>query len=244
MSTLKISEMLSGDLPLSGSEIIPVVQNGNNVSVSVNEIRGVGGESSTSVQAALDLKADIAGPTFTGNPQSNAAPASGDHLTNKTYVDAEVAVVDAKLDVKQPAFYTVEVALANNYTAPSSFTSSTVVTTYDIYSRGSINTGSDNNYHTSTNSLLYTMNVKALSDTTITLRNWANDDDFYVYINDTLDSSYTLRNSTGTPRDVQFTLSTGNNKIEIVKNDKGNGNNRFELLGNIISSTVEFISGK
>ena len=30
-------------------------------------------------------------PTFTGNPQSNAAPSSGDHLTNKTYVDAEIA---------------------------------------------------------------------------------------------------------------------------------------------------------
>jgi hypothetical protein len=28
-----------------------------------------------------------ASPTFTGNPQSNAAPTSGDHLTNKTYVD-------------------------------------------------------------------------------------------------------------------------------------------------------------
>ena len=241
MSTLKISEMTSADSPLSGLEIIPVVQNGNNVSVSVNEIRGVGGESSTSVQAALDLKANIAGPTFTGNPQSNAAPVSGDHLTNKTYVDAEVAIVD----VKQPAFYTVEVALPNDYTDPASFTSSTVVTTYDIYSRGTINTGNNNNYHTSTNSLLYTMNVKALSDTTITLKNWARDDNFYVYINDTLSSSHTgAFNSTGTPDDVQFTLSTGNNKIEIVKNDDGNGSNNFELLGNIISSTVEFISGK
>ena len=28
-----------------------------------------------------------ASPTFTGNPQSNAAATSGDHLTNKTYVD-------------------------------------------------------------------------------------------------------------------------------------------------------------
>ncbi len=35
-------------------------------------------------------------PTFTGNPQSNAAPTSNDHLTNKTYVDAQVAgVVDS-----------------------------------------------------------------------------------------------------------------------------------------------------
>jgi len=35
-------------------------------------------------------------PTFTGNPQSNAAPTSNDHLTNKTYVDTQVAgVVDS-----------------------------------------------------------------------------------------------------------------------------------------------------
>jgi hypothetical protein len=34
--------------------------------------------------------------TFTGNPQSNAAPSSADHLTNKTYVDAQVAgIVDS-----------------------------------------------------------------------------------------------------------------------------------------------------
>ena len=32
-------------------------------------------------------------PTFTGNPQSNAAPTSNDHLTNKTYVDTQVAGV-------------------------------------------------------------------------------------------------------------------------------------------------------
>jgi hypothetical protein len=244
MSTLKISEMLPAQ-SVAGSEKVPVIKDGSNVSVTIDEIRGVGGGVNSTIQTALDLKANLNSPTFTGNPESNATPVSGDHLTNKTYVDAEVAVVDAKLDVKQPAFYTVEVALPNNYTDPASFTSSTVVTTYDIYSRGSINTGNNNNFHTSTNSLLYTMNVKALSDTTITLHNWARDDNFYVYINDTLDSSYLgAIGSTGTPIDVQFTLSTGNNKIEIVKNDSGNGSNSFELLGNIISSTVEFISGK
>ena len=36
-----------------------------------------------------------ASPTFTGNPQSNAAPTSGDHLTNKTYVDAQVAELES-----------------------------------------------------------------------------------------------------------------------------------------------------
>ena len=34
------------------------------------------------------------GPTFTGNPQSNAAPTSGDHLSNKTYVDSQVQQAD------------------------------------------------------------------------------------------------------------------------------------------------------
>jgi len=38
--------------------------------------------------------APLASPTFTGNPQSNAAPTSGDHLSNKTYVDGQVQQAD------------------------------------------------------------------------------------------------------------------------------------------------------
>ena len=237
MSNLKISEMLSADSPLSGLEIIPVVQNGNNVSVSVNEIRGVGGESSTSVQAALDLKANLNSPTFTGNPQSNAAPASGDHLTNKTYVDA-------KVDVKQPAFYTVEISNSHNYTDPASFTASTVAATFDMYSKGTIAHGLNNIYAGSTNSFLYTMNVKVLSDTEITLYNYANDDSMYIYLDGVLHSSYSNRALTDNPRSVTFTLQAGDRKVQVVKNDSGSGSNNIELYGNIISSTVEFISGK
>jgi hypothetical protein len=41
----------------------------------------------------VNNKAPLANPIFTGNPQSNAAPTSNDHLTNKTYVDTQVAGV-------------------------------------------------------------------------------------------------------------------------------------------------------
>jgi hypothetical protein len=87
MSNVKISEMLPAQ-SVAGSEKVPVIKDGSNVSVTIDEIRGVGEGVNSTVQTALDLKANLAGPTFSGNPQSNAAPVSGDHLTNKTYVDA------------------------------------------------------------------------------------------------------------------------------------------------------------
>jgi len=89
MSTLKISEMLPAQ-SVAGSEKVPVIKDGSNVSVTIDEIRGVGGGVNSTIQTALDLKANLNSPTFTGNPQSNAAPLSGDHLTNKTYVDSLV----------------------------------------------------------------------------------------------------------------------------------------------------------
>lgn len=145
---------------------------------------------------------------------------------------------------EKAAFYTVEVAAANNYTTPSQFVGN-VISTHDQYSKGFISTGTNNKTYTAYNSMLYTMNVKVLTDTTVTLYNYKNDDGFYVYVDGTLEfNGSTNYNNTNTPREVTFDLTTGNRKVEIVKNDSGSGSNGFDLLGNIISSNVLFLSGK
>jgi microcystin-dependent protein len=145
---------------------------------------------------------------------------------------------------EKAAFYTVEVAAANNYTTPSQFVGN-VISTHDQYSKGFISTGTNNKTYTAYNSMLYTMNVKVLTDTTVTLYNYKNDDGFYVYVDGTLEFNGSANyNNTNTPREVTFALTTGNRKVEIVKNDSGSGSNGFDLLGNIISSNVLFLSGK
>ena len=87
------------------------------------------------------------------------------------------------------------------------------------------------------------MNVRALNSTTVTLINYVVDDAFYVYVDGSLQYTGTIYSSY-TGRAVTITLLAGNRKIEIVKNDSGNGSNNFELLGNIINSDVLFLSGK
>jgi hypothetical protein len=49
---------------------------------------------STAAQAALDLKAPKASPTFTGNVIAATAPTATNHLTNKSYVDTQVDTKD------------------------------------------------------------------------------------------------------------------------------------------------------
>ena len=146
---------------------------------------------------------------------------------------------------ERPAFYTIDVSDTHNFTLPTEFTASTIQSTHDHYSRGSIRHGHNDSFVWSVNSVLYTMTVKALTDTTITFYNYNNDDKFYIYVDGTL--AYTGSNfqaGTYTPRVVTFDLTAGNRKIEIVKNDSGGGSNGFTIFGNIISSDVLFLSGK
>lgn len=49
---------------------------------------------STLTQAALDLKAPKANPVFTGNVTAGFTPTATSHLTNKSYVDTQVATKD------------------------------------------------------------------------------------------------------------------------------------------------------
>ena len=144
---------------------------------------------------------------------------------------------------EKAAFYTLEVAGANNYTTPSQFTGN-IISKSSEYSKGTISTGTNNKTYTSNNSLLYTMSVKVLANTTVTLYNYVNDDAFYVYVDGTLEyTGNTNYNSANSPRVVTFNLTTGNRKVQIVKNDSGGGSNSFDLLGDIIGTNVLFLSG-
>ncbi len=64
------------------------------------------------------------GPTFTGNPKSNAAPSSGDHLTNKTYVDAQVAGIVDGAPSTLNTLNEIAASLNNNATLEATLTNS------------------------------------------------------------------------------------------------------------------------
>ena len=88
-----IGEIVDGDIPSTitrDSELsahTSLTNNPHSVTKTQVSLGNVTNESKTTM---------FTGPTFTGNPQSNAAPTSNDHLTNKTYVDTQVAgVVDS-----------------------------------------------------------------------------------------------------------------------------------------------------
>jgi|TARA_R100000479_G_scaffold156690_1_gene93231 hypothetical protein len=57
MSNVKISEMIPAS-SVTGSEKVPAIKDGSNVSVTISEIRGVGDGVNSTIQTALDLKAD------------------------------------------------------------------------------------------------------------------------------------------------------------------------------------------
>ena len=146
---------------------------------------------------------------------------------------------------EQTAFYGVTVSNINNRTTPAQMRADRATANFygawDEYSKGLINTGYDNSGYPSTNSLMYTMHVNVLQNTTITMYNFNNDDYFYIYQDDVL--KYTGSNyGSPTPRVVTFNLTAGIRRIDIVKNDTG-GSNSFELMGNIIGTNVRFISG-
>ena len=147
---------------------------------------------------------------------------------------------------EQTAFYGVMVSNNSSRTTPAQMrddrANANFFGAWDEYSKGWINTGSNNSGYSYTNSLMYTMHVNVLSNNTITMYNFNTDDYFYIYVDDVL--QYTGSNySSGTPRVVTFALTTGQRRIDIIKNDSGGGSNSFELMGNIIGTNVQFISG-
>lgn len=144
---------------------------------------------------------------------------------------------------ERAAFYTLEVAATHNYTTPSDFTGNAISISSE-YSKGTISTGLNNKTYSHSNSLLYTMNVKVLANTTVTLYNYKNDDAFYIYVDGTLEYTGSNYDNANSPRVVEFVLTTGNRKVQIVKNDSGGGSNGFDLLGDIIGTNVLFLSGK
>lgn len=110
------------------------------------------------------------------------------------------------------------------------------------FSRGNIDTGYNNVAYASTNSLMYTMWVNNTGSTTknVIMYNYSNDDAIYIYVDDSLE--WTGSNiSTVDARIADFDIPTGIHRIDIIKNDSGNGSNQIELYGNIISGDIEFV---
>jgi len=108
-------------------------------------------------------------------------------------------------------------------------------------SRGTINTGYNNSAYPSTNSLMYTMWVDNTgADELIRMYNYSNDDRFYVHVDEVNVGTYNNFSSSN-GRIVDFTVPSGVHRIDIVKNDYGNGSNQFELMGDLFSGDLKFV---
>tara|TARA_R110000851_G_scaffold11053_10_gene39234 strand:+ start:29358 stop:31085 length:1728 start_codon:yes stop_codon:yes gene_type:complete len=217
-----------------------IQQFGMDVGPGLSALNASGGQT-----ASIDLSSSEIGLKVTDDFQFDV---SG-RLTLNDNVSASSITFDDDTVLttgKQTAFYGVMVSNNQARTTPAEMRAdrgnANFYGAWDEYSKGLINTGSNNVGYPSTNSLMYTMHVNVLQNTTITMYNWNNDDQFYIYQDDVL--LYTGSNYTSSaPRVVTFNLTAGIRRIDIVKNDSGGGSNSFELMGNIIGTNVRFISG-
>lgn len=198
-----------------------------------------GGGTSTLTLTSTNIGVKISGNNLTYDGSSAITMKDDISVNSIQYSDGTLQDTYERI-----AFYTVDVSNTKNHTQPSDFVGN-IMSTHSEYSKGTISTGYNNKTYTVSNSQLYTMNVRALTNTTITLKNYVVDDHFYVYVNGSQQGpNYLNYNQSGNPRDVPINLTTGNNKIEIVVNDSGSGSRAFDLVGDIISSNVLFLSGK
>ena len=140
-------------------------------------------------------------------------------------------------------YFNVMIDQRPGLTTPAEFTdaSQDTLTEYKLPSYGSITTGFQNHYHQSENSLLYEMSVNALSDTDIVQKLFAVDDVFSIYVDGVLKATADSVNSTSAPMLVTYTLTAGLHTISIVKNDVGGVQEALDLVGDIISDTVQFV---
>ena len=102
MADLKISQLPAATTPLAGTEVLPIVQSGSTVQVSVNNLLPSTVVLTTSAQTLTNKTIDYASNTLTGVVGTTAAQT----LTNKT-IEAGVFTNG----------YTEEVATANTSTA-------------------------------------------------------------------------------------------------------------------------------
>jgi len=137
-----------------------------------------------------------------------------------------------------PAFYQLDISPTHNYILPSDFVD--IQSTTDLYSRGMIETGVNNIWAYSVNSMLYSMNIKVTANATIDFKLYEVDDDMYIYIDGSLVDS-NLGCGAQIPVDMPVVLIPGEYLLQIVKNDSGGGTNRFTLHGNVIQPDIEFV---
>ncbi len=148
---------------------------------------------------------------------------------------------------EKAAFYGVTVSKVNNRTTPAEMRADRLDSNFngawDMYTKGSIEDGINNKAPAARNSIMYTMNVDVINNTTITMYLFNLDDAYYIYVDDVLVDSYIgVYNSTDA-NERTFSLNAGRRRIDIVKNDYGGGSSYFTLMGNIIGTDVKFVSG-
>lgn len=184
-------------------------------------------DSTNKLKVSGDLTVDSI--SFTGDPTSIAR-------TLSTY--------------SEPSYYNILAVNTPGHTTPTQMRASRLTSDFLAEftkpSRGSIEQSINHFYFTIQNSVMYTMwvNNTNASDVTKRFYNFANDDRFFVYINDSLVYTGTFNPNTSglvAPRVVDITLPTGESRIDIVKNDEGLGHNSFEFLGDFIGDGVYFI---
>lgn len=140
-------------------------------------------------------------------------------------------------------YFNVMVDQRPGLTTPSEFTdaSQDTLAEYKEPSYGSIATGYNNVNRTSVNSLLYEMSVNVLTETDIIQKLFAIDDDIYIYVDGVEEAKRVGHMSSAhDPIELSYTLTAGLHTISIVQNDVG-GSNELELMGDIISDTVQFV---
>lgn len=160
--------------------------------------------------------------------------ANRDHWL-KDYIDSKVD----ELAGKMTPYYTVQIASASNYTNPSQFVAP--IATYKHISMGEIFTNNATPY--SANSVLYTMNIEVINDTTLDFKLFGVNTNIYIYLDGALKSSSTIYNNARTPKSLSFSVIPDTYSLQIVKNDtNGSVNNFLFLAAQVIGPDVLFVS--
>jgi hypothetical protein len=134
----------------------------------------------------------------------------------------------------------VKVANTQTYTLPSQFVSPLV--TFGRYSPGSIVINDSSDIYCSLNSTLFEMKVYAVSNITKTLKLFRLNNRIYVYLRGSTSPTYsrtTSYSSPNSPIDVNLTLTTGENLIQVVLNDTG-GAAWLALMGDIVDNSAVY----
>ena len=159
-------------------------------------------------------------------------------------IDAELA---SRRLSRQP-YFSVKIDQNQQLTSPAQFTNT--LAEFRMISAGSISAPrNDLRYSDRSNSVCYTMRVFSSSPVTNSLKMFAADDWVYLFINGSQTWAHTqlqtdpVFNSPNAPTNCTYTLPSGTNTIQIIRNDYFGGARFLELFGDIVNNTNVFFLG-